>query len=97
MSITCFPLLCLIRYLQNYKNYGKIKEKICTHLGKMRTVLGQSIFPLPASYKAALERLEQSKVLVIPRPQASGSHTQQDRQVEVAEHTAQFLPKKLAL
>ncbi|XP_058511514.1 nesprin-2 isoform X4 [Ochotona princeps] len=54
----------LERYLQNYKNYGKIKEKICAHLGKMRTVLGQSIFPLPVSYKAALERLEQSKVLL---------------------------------
>nr|XP_051682366.1 nesprin-2 isoform X7 [Oryctolagus cuniculus] len=52
------------RYLQNYKNYGKIKEKICANLKKMGTVLGQSISPLPVSYKEALERLEESKVLV---------------------------------
>ena len=30
----------------------------------MEAVLGGSVFPLPASYKEALERLEQSKVIV---------------------------------
>nr|XP_060475711.1 nesprin-2 [Panthera onca] len=49
--------------LENYKCYRKIKEKICTHLSQMETVLGQSMFPLPVSYKEALERLEQSKAL----------------------------------
>ncbi|XP_025775123.1 nesprin-2 [Puma concolor] len=49
--------------LENYKCYRKIKEKICTHLSQMETVLGQSVFPLPVSYKEALERLEQSKAL----------------------------------
>ncbi|XP_039098054.1 nesprin-2 isoform X2 [Hyaena hyaena] len=51
------------RCLENYKCYRKIKENICTHLSQMETVLGQSIFPLPVSYKEALERLEQSKAL----------------------------------
>lgn len=30
----------------------------------MEAVLGQSMSPLPVSYKEALERLEQSKVMV---------------------------------
>ncbi|XP_077909922.1 nesprin-2 isoform X1 [Halichoerus grypus] len=53
----------LERCLENYKCYRKIKEKICTNLSQMEAVLGRSVFPLPASYKEALERLEQSKVL----------------------------------
>ncbi|XP_022426107.2 nesprin-2 isoform X3 [Delphinapterus leucas] len=52
------------RCLENYKGYRKIKEKICTNLSQMETVLGQSMSPLPMSYKEALERLEQSKALV---------------------------------
>ncbi|XP_057586422.1 nesprin-2 [Hippopotamus amphibius kiboko] len=52
------------RCLENYKSYRKIKEKICTNLSQMETVLGQSMSPLPMSYKEALERLEQSKALV---------------------------------
>ncbi|KAJ8788309.1 hypothetical protein J1605_000365 [Eschrichtius robustus] len=52
------------RCLENYKGYRKIKEKICTNLSQMETVLGQSMSPLPVSYKEALERLEQSKALV---------------------------------
>ncbi|XP_025298589.1 nesprin-2 isoform X2 [Canis lupus dingo] len=51
------------RCLENYKCYRKIKEKVCTNLSQMETVLGQSMFPLPVSYKEALERLEQSKAL----------------------------------
>ncbi|XP_058423073.1 nesprin-2 isoform X4 [Diceros bicornis minor] len=52
------------RCLENYKCYRKIKEEIYTNLGQMETVLGQSMSPLPVSYKEALERLEQSKALV---------------------------------
>uniref|UniRef100_A0A673TZC2 Spectrin repeat containing nuclear envelope protein 2 n=1 Tax=Suricata suricatta TaxID=37032 RepID=A0A673TZC2_SURSU len=51
------------RCLENYKCYRKIEEKICTHLSQTETLLGQSMFPLPVSYKEALERLEQSKAL----------------------------------
>ncbi|EPY86172.1 hypothetical protein CB1_000324018 [Camelus ferus] len=53
------------RCLENYKCYQKIKEKICSNLSQMETVLGQSMSPLPVSYKEALERLEQSKALVL--------------------------------
>ncbi|XP_008564479.1 PREDICTED: nesprin-2 [Galeopterus variegatus] len=52
------------RYLEDYKCYRKIKEKICSNLSKMETVLGQSMSLLPVSYKEALECLEQSKALV---------------------------------
>ncbi|XP_063118254.1 nesprin-2 isoform X7 [Rattus norvegicus] len=51
------------RCLENYKCYRKMKEEICSQLRKMEAELGQSIFPLPRSYKEALARLEQSKVL----------------------------------
>ncbi|XP_045666543.1 nesprin-2 isoform X3 [Ursus americanus] len=51
------------RCLENYKCYRKMKEKVCANLSQMEAVLGQSMFPLPASYKEALERLEQSKAL----------------------------------
>ncbi|XP_044087705.1 nesprin-2 isoform X6 [Neovison vison] len=53
----------LERCLENYKCYRRIKEKICSDLNQMEAVLGQSVFPVPASYKEALERLEQSKAL----------------------------------
>ncbi|XP_019487654.1 PREDICTED: nesprin-2 [Hipposideros armiger] len=52
------------RCLENYKCYRKIKEELGTNLIHMETVLGQSMSPLPVSYKEALERLEQSKALV---------------------------------
>ncbi|XP_039720519.1 nesprin-2-like isoform X1 [Pteropus medius] len=52
------------RCLENYKCYGKIKEKIGSDLIHMETVLGMSMSPLPVSYKEALECLEQSKALV---------------------------------
>uniref|UniRef100_A0A480L0G3 Nesprin-2 n=2 Tax=Sus scrofa TaxID=9823 RepID=A0A480L0G3_PIG len=52
------------RCLENYKHYRKIKEKLCTNLNQMETILGQTMAPLPVSYKEALERLEQSKALV---------------------------------
>ncbi|XP_004681849.1 PREDICTED: nesprin-2 isoform X2 [Condylura cristata] len=52
------------RCLENYKCYKKIREKICTTLCQMETLLGQSMSSLPMSYKEALERLEQSKALV---------------------------------
>ncbi|XP_069343498.1 nesprin-2 isoform X2 [Eulemur rufifrons] len=52
------------RHLENYQCYRKIEQKICTNLSKMEAVLGQSMSPLPVSYKEALERLEQSKALV---------------------------------
>uniref|UniRef100_A0A2K6FJQ6 Nesprin-2 n=1 Tax=Propithecus coquereli TaxID=379532 RepID=A0A2K6FJQ6_PROCO len=52
------------KYLKNYQCYRKIKEKICTNLSKTEAVIAQSMFPLPVSYKEALERLEQSKALV---------------------------------
>ncbi|XP_076778100.1 nesprin-2 isoform X4 [Arvicanthis niloticus] len=51
------------RCLENYKCYRKMKEEICSRLRKMETDLGQSITPLPRSYKEALARLEQSKAL----------------------------------
>ncbi|XP_006756776.1 PREDICTED: nesprin-2 [Myotis davidii] len=52
------------RCLENYKCYGKLKEKIGTDLRRMEAVLAQSMSPLPVSYKEALERSEQSKALV---------------------------------
>ncbi|XP_060030825.1 nesprin-2 isoform X4 [Erinaceus europaeus] len=52
------------RCLENYTCYRKIKEKLYTDLSQMETDLGQSISPLPVSYKEALERVEQSKALV---------------------------------
>ncbi|KAF4017561.1 hypothetical protein G4228_009109, partial [Cervus hanglu yarkandensis] len=52
------------RCLDNYQCYRNINEKICTNLSQMETILGQSMCPLPVSYKEALERLEQSKALV---------------------------------
>ncbi|KAI4540669.1 hypothetical protein MG293_009710 [Ovis ammon polii] len=52
------------RCLDNYKCYRNINEKICTNLSQMETILGQSMCPLPVSYKEALERLEQSKAFV---------------------------------
>ncbi|XP_036165466.1 nesprin-2 isoform X3 [Myotis myotis] len=52
------------RCLENYKCYGKLKEKIGTDLRRMEAVLVQSMSPLPVSYKEALERSEQSKALV---------------------------------
>ncbi|KAG8511744.1 Nesprin-2, partial [Galemys pyrenaicus] len=52
------------RCLENYKCYKKIKEKICTNLNQMETVLGRSMSSLPMSYKEALERLEHCKALV---------------------------------
>uniref|UniRef100_E9QP46 Nesprin-2 n=1 Tax=Mus musculus TaxID=10090 RepID=E9QP46_MOUSE len=51
------------RCLENYKCFRKMKEEICSRLRKMEMDLGQSIFPLPRSYKEALARLEQSKAL----------------------------------
>ncbi|XP_051003413.1 nesprin-2 [Acomys russatus] len=51
------------RSLENYKCYRKLKEEICSRLRKMETDLGQSMSPLPRSYKEALARLEQSKAL----------------------------------
>ncbi|XP_008061512.1 nesprin-2 [Carlito syrichta] len=54
----------LERYLENYKCYRKMEEKICTNLSKMETVLGQAMSLTPVSYKEALERWEQSKTLV---------------------------------
>ncbi|GAB1297538.1 Nesprin-2 [Apodemus speciosus] len=51
------------RCLESYKCYRKMKEEICSQLRKMETDLGQSISPLPRSYKEALARLEQSKAL----------------------------------
>ncbi|XP_037688490.1 nesprin-2 isoform X2 [Choloepus didactylus] len=52
------------RWLKDYKCYGKIKEEICSNLSRMERVLRQSMSQLPVSYKEAIERLEQSKVLV---------------------------------
>uniref|UniRef100_A0A8C3X5K7 Nesprin-2 n=1 Tax=Catagonus wagneri TaxID=51154 RepID=A0A8C3X5K7_9CETA len=52
------------RCLENYKHYRNMKEKLCTNLSQMETVLGQSMAPLPVSYREALERLEHSKALV---------------------------------
>ncbi|XP_053457239.1 nesprin-2 isoform X5 [Nycticebus coucang] len=52
------------RYLESYQCYRKIEEKIFDNLRKMEAVLRQSMSPLPVSYKEALERVEQSKVLV---------------------------------
>ncbi|XP_053784228.1 nesprin-2 isoform X1 [Desmodus rotundus] len=52
------------RCLENYKCYRELKEKIGSDLSHMGAVLGQSMSPLPVSYKEALECLEQSKALV---------------------------------
>lgn len=54
---------CLSRCLENYKCYRKMKEEICSRLRKMETDLGQSMSLLPKSYKEALARLDQSKVM----------------------------------
>ncbi|KAM5338266.1 nesprin-2 isoform 2-T2 [Glossophaga mutica] len=52
------------RCLENYRCYRELKEKIGSDLSHLGAVLGQSMSPLPGSYKEALERLEQSKALV---------------------------------
>ncbi|XP_051051966.1 nesprin-2 [Phodopus roborovskii] len=51
------------RCLENYKCYRKLKEEVCSRLRKMETDLGQSMSPLPRSYKEALAWLGQSKAL----------------------------------
>ncbi|XP_007638273.2 nesprin-2 isoform X3 [Cricetulus griseus] len=51
------------RCLENYRCYRKMREEICSRLRKMQTDLGQSMSPLPRSYKEALARLDQSKAL----------------------------------
>ncbi|KAM5273601.1 nesprin-2 [Ctenodactylus gundi] len=54
----------IARCLEDHKCYQSIKEEIRAKLQKMKVVLGQSMCPLPVSYKEALERLDQSKALV---------------------------------
>ncbi|XP_073098376.1 nesprin-2 isoform X4 [Manis javanica] len=52
------------RCLKDYKCYREIKERICTNLSQVETVLEESMSTLPGSYKETLERLEHSKAMV---------------------------------
>ncbi|XP_063097180.1 nesprin-2 isoform X2 [Cavia porcellus] len=54
----------IARCLEDYKGYRSSKEEICAGLQRAETALGLAMVLLPASYKEALERLEQSKALV---------------------------------
>jgi hypothetical protein len=51
-----------------------MKEEICSNLRKMETVLGQSVSLRPGSYKEALARLEQSKVMSHVSPVSLGKN-----------------------
>ncbi|KAM6445512.1 nesprin-2 isoform 2-T3 [Rhynochetos jubatus] len=52
------------RYFEKYKSYTKTKDKVCDGLNQLEKMLRQSLSQIPMSYKEALERLEESKILV---------------------------------